>query len=48
MKLNHINPTRMDEEQEPQPQDNMMENMVSGARFDKNSLNKGKYFSGVW
>jgi ATP-dependent Clp protease protease subunit len=44
MKLNHINPTRMDEEQEPHPQDNMMENMVSGARFDKKFIEQRKIF----
>ena len=44
MKPNHINPIRMDEEHEPQPQDNMMENMVSGARFDKKFIEQRKIF----
>lgn len=44
MKLNHINPMLMDEEQEPLPQDNMMENMVSGARFDKKFIEQRKIF----
>lgn len=36
--------TRMDEEQEPAENGNMMENMVSGARFDKKFIDQRKIF----
>lgn len=44
MKINHHLQTRMDEEQEPTENGNMMENMVSGARFDKKFIEQRKIF----
>lgn len=44
MKTQHIHPFIMDEEQEPAEKDNMMENMVSGARFDKKFIEQRKIF----
>jgi ATP-dependent Clp protease protease subunit len=44
MKFNHHLQTRMDEEQEPTENGNMMENMVSGARFDKKFIEQRKIF----
>jgi ATP-dependent Clp protease protease subunit len=44
MKLNQMLSTRMDEEQEPAENGNMMENMVSGARFDKKFIDQRKIF----
>ena len=44
MKINHHLQTRMDEEQEPTENRNMMENMVSGARFDKKFIEQRKIF----
>ncbi|MEY4661133.1 MAG: hypothetical protein RLZZ42_1085, partial [Bacteroidota bacterium] len=42
MRINHHLQTRMDEEQEPTENGNMMENMVSGARFDKKFIEQRK------
>lgn len=44
MKINQLLSTRMDEEQEPAENGNMMENMVSGARFDKKFIDQRKIF----
>ncbi|MEN9950686.1 MAG: hypothetical protein RLY85_1438 [Bacteroidota bacterium] len=44
MKFNHILSNRMDEEQEPAENGNVMENMVSGARFDKKFIEQRKIF----
>jgi ATP-dependent Clp protease protease subunit len=44
MKINQLLSTRMDEEQEPADNGNMMENMVSGARFDKKFIDQRKIF----
>jgi len=44
MRINHHLQTRMDEEQEPTENGNMMENMVSGARFDKKFIEQRKIF----
>jgi ATP-dependent Clp protease protease subunit len=44
MKINQMLSTRMDEEQEPAENGNMMENMVSGARFDKKFIDQRKIF----
>ena len=44
MKTQNIVPFRMDEENEPAEKDNMMENMVSGARFDKKFIEQRKIF----
>jgi ATP-dependent Clp protease, protease subunit len=44
MKFNHIISNRMDEEQEPVENGNVMENMVSGARFDKKFIEQRKIF----
>lgn len=44
MKINQMLSTRMDEEQEPAENGNMMENMVSGARFDKKFIEQRKIF----
>lgn len=44
MKTQNIFPFRMDEENEPAEKDNMMENMVSGARFDKKFIEQRKIF----
>lgn len=44
MKINHHLQTRMDEEQEPTENGNMMENMMSGARFDKKFIEQRKIF----
>ena len=44
MKTQNIRPFIMDEENEPAEKDNMMENMVSGARFDKKSIEQRKIF----
>jgi ATP-dependent Clp protease protease subunit len=44
MKINPMLSTRMDEEQEPAENGNMMENMVSGARFDKKFIDQRKIF----
>ncbi|MEY3946553.1 MAG: hypothetical protein RJB03_1259 [Bacteroidota bacterium] len=44
MKTQNIRPFIMDEEQEPAEKDNMMENMVSGARFDKKFIEQRKVF----
>jgi ATP-dependent Clp protease protease subunit len=44
MKTQNIVPFRMDEENEPAEKDNVMENMVSGARFDKKFIEQRKIF----
>ena len=44
MKTQNIRPFIMDEEHEPAEKDNMMENMVSGARFDKKFIEQRKVF----
>jgi ATP-dependent Clp protease protease subunit len=44
MKTQNIRPFIMDEENEPAEKDNMMENMVSGARFDKKFIEQRKIF----
>lgn len=44
MKTQNISPFRMDEENEPAEKDNVMENMVSGARFDKKFIEQRKVF----
>lgn len=46
MKFQHNNFTspRMDEEQEPKENSNIMESMVSGARFDKKFIEERKIF----
>ncbi|MEY2648096.1 MAG: hypothetical protein RLZZ45_650 [Bacteroidota bacterium] len=44
MKTQNIRPFIMDEEQEPAEKDNMMENMVSSARFDKKFIEQRKVF----
>ncbi|MFN6374370.1 MAG: ClpP family protease [Chitinophagia bacterium] len=44
MKTQNISPFRMDEENEPAEKDNVMENMVSGARFDKKFIEQRKIF----
>jgi ATP-dependent Clp protease protease subunit len=44
MKINQLLSTRMDEEHEPADNGNMMENMVSGARFDKKFIDQRKIF----
>jgi len=44
MKTQNIRPFIMDEEQEPAEKDNMMENMVSSARFDKKFIEQRKIF----
>ena len=44
MKPQNISPFRMDEENEPAEKDNVMENMVSGARFDKKFIEQRKVF----
>ena len=44
MKTQNIRPIIMDEEHEPAEKDNMMENMVSGARFDKKFIEQRKVF----
>jgi ATP-dependent Clp protease protease subunit len=44
MKTQNIRPFIMDEEHEPAEKDNMMENMVSGARFDKKFIEQRKIF----
>ena len=44
MKTQNIVPFRMDEENEPAEKDNMMENMVSGAKFDKKFIEQRKIF----
>ena len=44
MKINQLLSTRMDEEQEPAENGNMMENMVTGARFDKKFIDQRKIF----
>lgn len=44
MKINQLLSTRMDEELEPADNGNMMENMVSGARFDKKFIDQRKIF----
>lgn len=44
MKTQNIFTNRMDEDNEPAEKDNMMENMVSGARFDKKFIEQRKIF----
>lgn len=44
MKTQNIRPFIMDEENEPVEKDNMMENMVSSARFDKKFIEQRKIF----
>jgi len=44
MKTNQLNHIRMDEEHNPSENGNMMENMVSGARFDKKFIEQRKVF----
>jgi ATP-dependent Clp protease protease subunit len=44
MKTQNIRPFIMDEEHEPAEKDNMMENMVSSARFDKKFIEQRKVF----
>ena len=44
MKTQNIRPIIMDEEHEPAEKDNMMENMVSSARFDKKFIEQRKIF----
>ncbi len=44
MEINQLLSTRMDEENEPADNGNMMENMVSGARFDKKFIDQRKIF----
>ena len=44
MKTQNIRPFIMDEEHEPAEKDNIMENMVSGARFDKKFIEQRKIF----
>jgi ATP-dependent Clp protease protease subunit len=44
MKTQNISPFRMDEENEPAEKDNVMENMVSGAKFDKKFIEQRKIF----
>jgi len=44
MKTQNIRPIIMDEEHEPAEKDNMMENMVSSARFDKKFIEQRKVF----
>ena len=44
MKTQNISPFRMDEENEPAEKDNVMENMVSSAKFDKKFIEQRKIF----
>jgi len=40
----YTNPARFDEEHEPKENNNIMETMMSGARFDKKFIEERKIF----